>query len=423
MRGLLDEGGEDTVASSIASATPAASDFNFMFNGSSGIELDHLYPEPKHVFLLWQTFLDRVNPLIKVVHVPALQPRLLEVVTRTTPIPRNIETLLFSIFAITAMSLTDGECVTLLGCAKDEAVERYSSGARIALQRANITKTYDVVILQALVLYMVCKQYLALRALDFKLTWVQCSSAGQSDRHASWIMNGTVVRIAQKMGLHHDGESLGLSVYDSEIRRRVWWQIVVVDSVFAMSSGLGRNILPRHWDTREPSNLNDSDLYPTMTSIQPREGPTEMIFCLVVFQIARLRIDAPALEDVILQNETGTANAPSDAQVNEARRGLDELDQNIDELLAKYSDRSIGLIHEFATDLKHAFVKKMRELVCPMREQLEWGTEILTSKDNLFKISIISVEHFLSLYLKADKQGNFVWFSTSTYATLFWTLH
>ena len=31
--------------------------------------VQHLQPDPLHVFRLWQLFLDRVNPLTKIIHV------------------------------------------------------------------------------------------------------------------------------------------------------------------------------------------------------------------------------------------------------------------------------------------------------------------------------------------------------------------
>jgi hypothetical protein len=37
----------------------------------------------------------------------------------------------------------------------------------------------------------------------------------------SWIMNRVCIRIAQKMGLYGDGELLGLSPFETEMRRRV----------------------------------------------------------------------------------------------------------------------------------------------------------------------------------------------------------
>lgn len=213
------------------------------------------------------------------------------------------------------------------------------------------------------------------------------------------------------MGLHHDGEQLGLSVFDAEMRRRIWWQIVVIDSAYATSSGLNHGILPHHWDTKEPSNLNDSDLYPAMTSIHLRPGPTEMIFCLVVFRLARIGINAPDIDEVFLQNEMGTADAPSNVRIEEARKRLDKIDQDTAELFNKYSERSFGPLHDFAIDFSHAMLKKMRDQACPIREQPEWGNEILTSGDNLFKISIISVEFTIYLYQKAKVAGNFVWIS------------
>ncbi|EMR65061.1 putative c6 zinc finger domain-containing protein [Eutypa lata UCREL1] len=137
-----------------------------------------------------------------------------------------------------------------------------------------------------------------------------------------------------------------------------------------------------------------------------------MIFCLVVFRLARIGINAPDIDEVFLQNEMGTADAPSNVRIEEARKRLDKIDQDTAELFNKYSERSFGPLHDFAIDFSHAMLKKMRDQACPIREQPEWGNEILTSGDNLFKISIISVEFTIYLYQKAKVAGNFVWIIT-----------
>lgn len=123
------------------------------------------------------------------------------------------------------------------------------------------------------------------------------------DRHAAWILNGVTVRVAQKMGLHRDGELLGLPPFETEMRRRVWWQIILIDTVYALMSGLGQSLLPRSWDTKRPNNIHDADLYPTMTTLQPRSGPTDMIYCLVCYEMGKMMMDTPHLEAIILGNE------------------------------------------------------------------------------------------------------------------------
>ncbi len=105
------------------------------------------------------------------------------------------------------------------------------------------------------------------------------------------------------MGLHRDGELLGLPPFETEMRRRIWWQIILIDTVYALMSGLGQSLLPRSWDTRQPNNIHDADLYPTMTTLQPRNGPTDMIYCLVCYEMAKMMMDTPNLETVVLGNE------------------------------------------------------------------------------------------------------------------------
>jgi len=108
------------------------------------------------------------------------------------------------------------------------------------------------------------------------------------------------------MGLHRDGELLGLPPFETEMRRRIWWQIILIDAVHALMSGLGQSLLPHSWDTKRPNNIHDADLYPAMTSLQPRDGPTDMIYCLVSYEMAKMMVDTPNLEAVILGNEVSS---------------------------------------------------------------------------------------------------------------------
>ena len=153
---MVDIGEENNADSNTDPDSIMSDPINCSLANGPRASLDEFYPEPKHVFSLWQTFLDRVNPLIKVIHVSTLQPRLVNIATHRVDSPRSEEALLFSIFTMAAISLAENECIALLGYAKSEAVHRFSSGVRIALKRVDLMKSHDIVLLQALVLYMVC---------------------------------------------------------------------------------------------------------------------------------------------------------------------------------------------------------------------------------------------------------------------------
>ncbi|KAI1139059.1 fungal-specific transcription factor domain-containing protein [Hypoxylon sp. FL0543] len=393
MREILDD--EDTADDPCTPADSQASDLNggLILSDSSDANLEELHPQPAHVFRLWQIYLERVNPLTKVIHVPTVQPLLVEAATSRENIPKNVEALLFAIYLMAAVALTEEECVERFGYTKAEAYSRFSKGCRSALMRIGILKNYDLVVLQALVLYLF-------------------SLPGRYDRHAAWILNGVTVRIAQKMGLHRDGEFLGLSPFETEMRRRIWWRILLLDAMYALMSGLGHSLLPRSWDTKPPLNINDSDLYPTMTTIQPKDSPTDMIFCLICCEITSIMVDTPELHLVILQNEMGS-EAPDPDKIDRVSRRIDELDKKMTDVLEKYSDLSMGPIHVLATETKSIMINKLHELICPMVNQPEWGTEVLNPKDHLFKMSLTSGEQNLRMYQLPQTKGFFLWFMMS----------
>ncbi|KAL9947454.1 hypothetical protein ACHAPW_008473 [Verticillium nonalfalfae] len=100
-----------------------------------------------------------------------------------------------------------------------------------------------------------------------------------------WTIVGLVIRAAQSIGLHRDGKLLGLSPFESEIRRRLWWYIVCRDGRAAEDYGLEnmRRMPPGCAASIDmPLNLHDSDLYPEMDELPPnRPGWTAMTLSLI----------------------------------------------------------------------------------------------------------------------------------------------
>ncbi|KAK4451948.1 fungal-specific transcription factor domain-containing protein [Podospora aff. communis PSN243] len=359
-------------------------------------DVEDLWPQAGQVFRLWQVYLDRVNPLTKIIHVPTLQPYLAEAITRSPNVPKSVEALLFSIFLMAAIALTPDECQGLLGQSREEALQRYSKGVRLTLLRMNFLKSNDLNTLQALVIYLISLQ-------------------GRYNRHAAWILNGIVIRMAQKMGLHRDGELLGLGPFDTEMRRRVWWQIIMVDAKYAMFSGLSHTLLPRNWDTKAPKNVNDADIYPSATEpFQDRDGPTEMIFCLLTYKFAKFMVDNPGLEQMLIAPQTAdmqdTPGALSEDQAKKYRHTCEMLGKELIEMLDKYCDPQAGPVHEMAIAMRKFIVDKIQELITPPKLQKEFGTEVRNSKDNTFKIAVATLEHNEQNYMSSKDRG-FIWFS------------
>lgn len=67
------------------------------------------------------------------------------------------------------------------------------------------------------------------------------------------------MRVAQTMGLHRDPGKFGIEPCEAECRRRLWWHIVHMDGVVAMSSGLPPLVSDEnYWDVRDTSEVKDT---------------------------------------------------------------------------------------------------------------------------------------------------------------------
>ena len=106
---------------------------------------------------------------------------------------------------------------------------------------------------------------------------------------AIWILNGLALRIAQSLGLHRDGERLGVSPFQAEIRRRLWWHILSRDGREGEDYGLeNTNSLLLSSDVGLPINVDDKDLQPEMQHLPiAKEGWTAMTFLLIIIDLSK----------------------------------------------------------------------------------------------------------------------------------------
>ncbi len=103
---------------------------------------------------------------------------------------------------------------------------------------------------------------------------------------AVFSLLGIASRIAERMGLHRDGDDLGLPVLRSEERRRMWWQLQHMEISTAKLVGSITMTIYADWDTKLPKNLEDHDLRPDIQALPPvRRGLTTMSHCLWQYQI------------------------------------------------------------------------------------------------------------------------------------------
>lgn len=99
-------------------------------------------------------------------------------------------------------------------------------------------------------------------------------------------MNGLALRLALSIGLHTDGSKLGLSPFEAEVRRRVWWHLYARDFRALEDHGINPQLHLPMSTTRLPLNIEDSDIWPDMT-----EPPVErQVFTRMTFQVVNTEV-------------------------------------------------------------------------------------------------------------------------------------
>lgn len=134
---------------------------DFLLFGSliTDLDLAVLHP-PDHVqiFKLWQIYLDNVDPLLKVTHTPTLQARLINATGNLKNVDSKLEALMFGIYCVAVMSLTNMECLDMFASEKDGLLQRYRFGCQQALLKCGFLQSDDRDCLTALFLYLVSKK-------------------------------------------------------------------------------------------------------------------------------------------------------------------------------------------------------------------------------------------------------------------------
>ncbi|PYI00285.1 hypothetical protein BO78DRAFT_330435 [Aspergillus sclerotiicarbonarius CBS 121057] len=224
------------------------------------------YLQPARIQFLWRVYQDNVAPLIAVLHRPSVDIMVRQESENINPDPAR-EALILAVCCAAIVSLHPDQCLKLLGLDYDRAIQSYTRAVDQALVRANFIKSQNICVLQAAVVFLLTLRY-------------------RSDSRLVWAAAAVVVRVAQGQGVHRDGDVLGLSPFDAEIRRRLWWHICVLDMISSEDQGTDTQIQPGMFDTRLPSNIDGQDLSPSLSELPPeRIGSTDITLAIVQCEI------------------------------------------------------------------------------------------------------------------------------------------
>ncbi|KAL8872367.1 MAG: hypothetical protein Q9174_001995 [Haloplaca sp. 1 TL-2023] len=351
-------------------------------------DLRRLHPQPITIFRLWQTYLNSVYPLTMLFHAPTIQQKILDACADLDNVSETMEALMFAIYFAAVVALSPEECEKLFGQPQPDVVTKYMLATQQALNAAKLLKNTDIMLLQALVILLTASRH----SIDPRSLWIHC---------------GTAVRLGQRIGLHRDGSIMGLPSFETEMRRRLWWQIVLLDARVAETSGSGTPILFDAFDTHLPSNVNDSNLSPGMGEMPPsHQGATDMIFCLARCEVA----DCIRKSSISLSFD-GTPARPEGASVSLAEKdaAIDELTYRLEEKYLRHCDAQLTL-HFLTTIFTQIALWRMRLVAHHPRHYADRGASMpQTEKDLLYRLSLNMIENDNVVYRNksADK---FAWF-------------
>jgi hypothetical protein len=240
-------------------------------------------PDPTIAMDMFNAYLEYVEPMYKILHVPTLKAFVLNgepYLGREPDAPCN-KALKAAIHYAGVSALTADECQAKYGKDRAQLILGFRQMVDISLYQADALSTTDLATLQALVIYVA-----SARILD--------------NSRRTWSMIALLDRIARAMNIHK--ELPGESVYLAELKRRLYYSIVFLDCYGCVDRGSDPSIHADSYTRLLPANVNDEDFGPNSTSLVPRTALTDMSTFLVSARGSAMHLR------MFVQDQTRTAD-------------------------------------------------------------------------------------------------------------------
>lgn len=283
---------------------------------SSGIlgtkeSLLEYHPSATDAIRLWKIYAKNVEPLYKFLHTPSAQNLVATTCQDLSHATPANECLLFAIYLLAVFSMNEDTCLAEFGQARSLLLSRYDYCVRQALFNASWLSVSHMSTLLAFVMYLSVMRR-------------------QAHTRSLWIWTGMGIRIMQRMGIHRDGEGMGLRRFDVELRRRLYWHLVSLDTYAGRISGTSDAAPPKTWDTKLPLNINDDQIHPDMTEApRVRASATDMMFSLVRIKLRTL---------LAVESPNAQGCGPANPAWDTAEKIIDSVENEIESEYLRYCD-------------------------------------------------------------------------------------
>jgi hypothetical protein len=336
------------------------------------------------VSMLWEIYEENVAPLITIVHRPTAKNLFFEAAQNPDALDKNQEALVFSMYLCSIVSMAPDQCMVQFGQDRTAAVKQYRFATEQALAKAGFLNTQSLVLLQAAVLFLVCVRR-------------------EDDSKFVWSMTSIVLRLAQSLGLHRDGTNFALKPFETEMRRRLWWHISLMDVRSSEDHGTDPLIHENMYDTLLPLNINDEDISPEMEEPpEEREGCTDATFCLIRCEITS------ALRRANYVCPGAQWRAPSSVpSIDRCERMIKIISERCEQRYIRHCDMNVPIQWCSATVARLILAKLWLIVHHPMTRK-DRGNVSLATRESLF-LTAIEVLEFGRLLEADPKTAKWGW--------------
>ena len=381
MRDILDDptDDEDDYPSPDSNSMASINNQGFIFSfNSSVLSLRDFHPPLEQIPKYWEMYKENVDPLIKIFHRPYTEKIMLEASQDLDHVSKPLEVMMFAIYFAVVTSVSAEECMTIFYIEKQAALKRYRFAFEQALARASFLSTQELVVLQSFTLFLNC-----VRRYD--------------DSRYVWTLTGLLIRLAQALGIQRDGAKFGVSPYQTEMRRKLWWQICTLDVRASEDHGSEPSIGDQTFDTSFPLNINDEDIDPSMKEApKEREGWSEMTFDLIRFSVSTTvrRLSYAPVSGPCQKKVAGLT-------LEDRERLIEELHQYLENQYLKFCDMNVPL-HWVAATVARLVMAKMWLIVHHPLGRGDGGAGLPQETQNRLFMTSIEVVKFSRL-LETEK--------------------
>jgi hypothetical protein len=375
---------EDSSAPMPTAESEISSPFIFGYH-SVAHSLDSFHPPPMISHILFSAFEENVAPIILIIHKPMLRDLLQTATTNPKNFDKESEALLFSIYLSAIYSMSPEVCLAQLGADRTTLTKRYRFAVEQALVRAGFLHTRKLIVLQAAVLFLSCA----------------CDS---QDAHFVWTMIAVVTRLALSLGLHRDSSHFGLGPFETEMRRRLWWYIYLLDVRSSDFQATSPQIREGDYDTLLPLNINDEDLSPDMVEPPPeRTGFTEMTLTLVRCEILKLH------RKLMQLSSAGIDNDGHNVLFQNRLRAIEETQVALDKQYLKFCDLEIAIHWVTATIARVALARSWLVSHFSLMSAEGFQPELFPERCDLLILTAIEVLEFGYLLESHENTTKWSW--------------